>query len=48
MKSIWQQNTELPEFPELTKDIKTDVLKKRKYAAASHKILPLKLLSSTA
>ena len=43
MKSIWQQNTELPEFPELTKDIK-----KRKYAAASHKILPLKLLSSTA
>ena len=26
MKSIWQQNTELPEFPELTKDIKTDVL----------------------
>lgn len=26
MKSIWQQNTELPEFPELKKDIKTDVL----------------------
>lgn len=73
MKSIWQQNTELPEFPELKKDIKTDVLiigggiagiltayflqqnginyilaEKEKICAASHKILPLKLLSSTA
>lgn len=74
MKSIWQQNTELPEFPELKKDIKTDVLiigggiagiltayflqqnginyilaeKEKICPAASHKILPLKLLSSTA
>ena len=26
MDSIWQKSTELPQFPSLTKDIKTDVL----------------------